>query len=151
MPLGWNTCLSINFDIENFEFKTCDLEKGSIIFLILSIKCAFNSGEWELVSLVLYTSLQWQVSCTYSLPILYICSTSNWRHIRNPIKHLRCRFFAEIVNVLRLLAVFIAEFHCVSSTGCLTGFWMQPCPITYRSSKEIRGEAFDHWSYTRES
>ena len=34
LPLGWNTCLLINFGIENFGWKTCEVEKESIILLI---------------------------------------------------------------------------------------------------------------------
>ena len=99
LPLGWNTCLPINFDIENFGWKTCEVEKGGIILLIFSCGGAFNVGGWGLVRLVLYTSLQLQILCTYSLPTLYIYSTSDRRRIWNPVEHLRWRFFAEIVSV----------------------------------------------------
>ena len=34
---------------------------------------------------------------------------------------LRWSFFAELVNVLRLLAIFAEEFHRGSLTECLTG------------------------------
>ena len=44
LPLGWNTCLPINFDFENFEWKTCEVEKGRIILLIFSCGRAFNVG-----------------------------------------------------------------------------------------------------------
>ena len=42
--LGWNSCLPISFDIENFGWKTCELEKRSIILLIFSFGRAFNVG-----------------------------------------------------------------------------------------------------------
>ena len=139
LPLGWNTCLPINFDIENFGWKTCEVEKGGIILLIFSCGGAFNVGWWGLVRLVLYNSLQLQILCTYSLPTLYIYSTSDRRRIWNPVEHLRWRFFAEIVNVLRVehlrwrffaeivnvlrpLAIFEEELHRVSLTKSLTGF-----------------------------
>ena len=41
-PLGWNTCLLINFDIVNFVWKACEGEKGNVILLILSCGGAFN-------------------------------------------------------------------------------------------------------------
>ena len=44
LPLGWNTRLPINFNIENFGWKTCEVEKGSIILLIFSCGRAFNVG-----------------------------------------------------------------------------------------------------------
>ena len=44
LPLGWNTCLLINFDIENFGWKTCEVEKESIILLAFSCGRAFNVG-----------------------------------------------------------------------------------------------------------
>ena len=34
MLLGWNTCLPIDFDIEDFGWETCEVEKESIILLI---------------------------------------------------------------------------------------------------------------------
>ena len=105
LPLGWNTCLLINFDIENFGWKTCEVEKGSIILLIFSCGRAFNVGGWGLVRLILYTSLQLQIPCTYSLPTLHIYSTSNQRRVWNSVKHLRWSFFAEIVNALTLIWV----------------------------------------------
>ena len=77
---------------------------------------AFNVSEWRLVQLVLYTSLQLQIPCTYSLPALHIYSTSNQRHVWNPVEHLWWSFFAEIVNMLRLLANFAKELHHVSLT-----------------------------------
>ena len=40
LPLGWNTCLAINFDIEKFRWKTCEVEKGIIILLIFSCRHA---------------------------------------------------------------------------------------------------------------
>ena len=152
LPLGWNTCLPINFDIENFGWKTCEVEKGSIILIIFSCGRAFNVGGWGLVRLILYTSLQLQIPCTYSLPILHIYSTSNRRCVWNRVEHLRWSFFAEIVNVLTLiwvgflgvcfegevklpplhptpprlglrpLIIFEKELNHVSLTGCLTGF-----------------------------
>ena len=54
-------------------------------------------------------------------------------------------FFVEIVNMLRPLAIFVEELHCVSLTECLTGFLMGPCPITCYSWKKILGEALHHW------
>ena len=68
------------------------------------------------MQLVLYISLQFQIPCTYSLPTLHIYSTSNQRRIWNPIEHL-WSLFAEIVNVLRLLAIFADELHRVTLTG----------------------------------
>ena len=103
--LGLNTCLRINLDIENFGWKTCELQKASIILLIFSCGHAFNVGGWGLVRLILYTSLQLQIPCTYSLPTLHIYSTSNRRRVWNPVEHLRWSFFAEIVNVLTLIWV----------------------------------------------
>ena len=44
LQLGWNTCLPINFDMENFGWKTYEVEKGSIILLISSCGRAFNVG-----------------------------------------------------------------------------------------------------------
>ena len=44
LPLGWNTCLPINFDIENVGWKTYKVEKGSIILLIFSCGRAINVG-----------------------------------------------------------------------------------------------------------
>ena len=102
--------------------KTCEVEKGSIILLFFSCGGAFNVGGWVLVRLVLYTSLQLQTPCTYSLPTLHIYSASNRRHIWYPVEHLRWSFFAEIVNVLRPLAIFTGELHRVSLTEFLTGF-----------------------------
>ena len=110
------------FDIENIGWKTCEVEKGSIILWIFSCMGAFNVGWWELVWLVLYTSLQLQLPCTYSLPILHIYSTPNRRRIWNPVEHLQLSFCAEIVDVLRPLAIFAEELHRVSLLRCLTGF-----------------------------
>ena len=42
--LGWNTCLPINFDIDNFGCETCEMEKGNIILSIFSCRGAFNGG-----------------------------------------------------------------------------------------------------------
>ena len=67
--------------------------------------------------LVLYISLQLQIPCTYSLPTLQIYSTSNQRRIWNPVEHMRWSYFAEIVNVLRLMAIFAKELHRVTLTG----------------------------------
>ena len=105
LPLGWITCLPINFDIENFGWKTCEVEKGSIILLIFSCRRAFKVGGWGLVRLILYSSLQLQIPCTYSLPTLHIYSTSNRRCVWNPVEHLRWSFFTEIANVLTLIWV----------------------------------------------
>ena len=33
--LGSNTCSPINFNIEKFGWKTCEVEKGSIILVVL--------------------------------------------------------------------------------------------------------------------
>ena len=49
VPLEWNTCLLINFDVVNFVWKTCEWEKGSIILLLLSCVGAFNVGGQGLV------------------------------------------------------------------------------------------------------
>ena len=122
LPLRWNNCLPINFDIENFGCKTCKVEKRSIILLIFSCRGAFNVGGWGLVPLVLYTSVQLQTPCTHSLPTLHICSSSNRRSIWNSVEHLRRRDFAEIVNALRPLAVVAEKLHRESLTRCLTGF-----------------------------
>ena len=103
LRLGCNTCLPINFAMENFGWKTCEVEKGSIILLIFSCGRAFNVGGWGLVRLILYTSLQLQIPCTYSLPTLHIYSTSNRRRVWNPVKPRWWRFSAEIVNTLTLI------------------------------------------------
>ena len=120
LPLRWNTCLPINFDIENFGCKK--VEKRNIILIIFSCRRAFNVGGWGSVRLVLYTSVQLQKPCTHSLPTLHICSTSNRRRIWNPVEHLRWSVFAEIVNTLRPLAVVAEKLHRESLTRCLTGF-----------------------------
>ena len=90
--LGWN-----------FGWKTCEVKKRSVILLIFPCGGAFNVGEWGLVWLVLYTSLQLQIPCTYSLPALHIYSTSNRRHIWNPVEHLKWSFFCR--NSQRVKAV----------------------------------------------
>ena len=46
-----------------------------------------------------YASLWVKIPCTCSLPTPHICSTSNQRHIWNPVEHLQWSFLAEIVNV----------------------------------------------------
>ena len=56
-------------------------------------------------------------------------------------------FFANIVNMLRPLAIFAEELHRRS----LTGFKERHCPITYCSSNKVWREAFQHWGYARES
>ena len=53
----------------------------------------------------LYISLRLQIPCTCGLPTSYLSNTSNRRHLWNPIKYLWWNFFAEIVNILRPLAV----------------------------------------------
>ena len=108
-----------------------------------------NVDRWELVWLVLYTSPHH--SCTCSLPTLHIYCTSNRRHNWNLVEHLHHELFCRIVNMVSPLAIFVEELHCVSLTGCLTGFLMGPCPITYYSWKKVLGEALHYWSYTRES
>ena len=49
LPLAWNTCLRISFDILKFLWKTCEWEKGSIIWSILSCGGSSNIGGWGLV------------------------------------------------------------------------------------------------------
>ena len=63
----------------------------------------FDVGGWGLVLLVLYTNLQLQIPCTYSLPTLHIYSTSNRMRIWNPVKHLLWRFIRR--NSQRVKAV----------------------------------------------
>ena len=116
-------------------WKTCEGKKGSIILLIFSNGGVFNLGGGGLVRLILYTSLRLRIPCNNSLPTLLIYSTSNRRCIWNQVEYLRWSFLAEIVNVLRPLVIFAEEIHCASLTGCLTGFCMRPCPITYYSSE----------------
>ena len=66
--------------------------------------------------------------CNYKFHALtvYLHSTftapDNWRCIWNPVKHLAWRFLAEIVTVLRPLAIFAEELHRLSLTRSLTGF-----------------------------
>ena len=43
---------------------------------------------------------------------------SNRNRIWNPVEHLQQSFFAEIVDIFRLLAIFAEELH----SGCLIGF-----------------------------
>ena len=74
------------------------------------------------MKLVLYTSLQLQIPCTNSLPTLHIYSTSNRRRLENPVKHQQWRFLAEMVNVLRSLAIFTEKLHRDSLTRCLAEF-----------------------------
>ena len=104
--------MPFNFDVQNFEWKTCEVEKGNIILLIFSCRGTFNVGGSGLVQLVLYTSQ----SCTYGIPTIHIYTTSNRRHIWNPAEHLPWNFFAEIVNVLRPLVILAEELHRVSLT-----------------------------------
>ena len=111
LTLGWNTCLTINFDIENFGWKTCEVEKESIILVMLV-------GEgwcgWFYTPVCTSHALTVYLHSTFTVPPIgdtfgiqsNICTTS---------------FFAEIVNVLRPLAIFVEELHRVSLTGCLTG------------------------------
>ena len=54
--------------------------------------------------------------------------------------------FVKMLNVLKPLVIFAGELY----RGCLTGFQMRLCPITYYSSKK-NSETFQHWGYTRES
>ena len=35
LTLGWNTCLSINFDFGNIGCQACEVEKGSILLVML--------------------------------------------------------------------------------------------------------------------
>ena len=65
-----------------------------------SCRGAFNVDGWGFVRLALCTSLQLQIPCTYSLPTLHIYSAYNGRCIWNPVEHLRCSFFAEIVKAV---------------------------------------------------
>ena len=51
--------------------------------------------------------------------------------IWNPVEHQWWFFCVEIADVFRLLAISAEELHC----GCLTGFQMRLCPITYYSSQ----------------
>ena len=108
-----------------------------------------NVSRWGLARLILYTSLH--QSCTYSLPTLHIYSTFNLRHIWIKSNICTTSLFAEIVNVLRPLVIFVEELHQVSLTGCLTVFQMAHCPVTYYSLKKVWGEAFHYCSYTRET
>ena len=55
--------------------------------------------------------LQWEAHMESSR------STSNGKRIWNPVEHLWWRFFAEIVNLLRPLAVFATELHPEGLTG----------------------------------
>ena len=136
MTLRWNTCLPINF-IWNCGWKTCGAEKGSII-LVMSIGESWCG--W------FYTPVR-----TIHALAVHIYCTSNRRHNWNLVEHLHHELFCRIVNMVSPLAIFVEELHCVSLTGCLTGFLMAPCPITYYSWKKVLGEALHYWSYTRES
>ena len=113
LPLGWNTCLPINFDIEKFWWKTCEVEKGSIILLFFSCGRAFNVAGWGLVRLVLYTSLQLQIPCTCNLPTLHIYSTSSRRCVWDPLEPLRWSFFCR--NSQRVRAV---SYFCKRAPSC---------------------------------
>ena len=70
------------------------------------------------MGLVFYTSLWLQTPCHCSLPTPHIFSTSNRRHIWNPVEHQQWYFFAETVNVLKPVAIFAEELH----RGSLTRF-----------------------------
>ena len=96
--------------------------KHYFVNLLISCGGVFNVSGWWLMRLALYTILQLQISCTYSLPTLHFYSTSNQRLIWNLVEHLQWSFFAEIVNASRLLAIFAKEILRVSLTGSLTGF-----------------------------
>ena len=52
---------------------------------------------------------------TYTTHLQY---PSNQRGNSNPVEHLWCSFFAEIVNVFRPLAIFAEELHW----RCCVGF-----------------------------
>ena len=137
MLLGWNTFLPVSFDIENFVWKTYEGEKGSIILIIFSCGCAFNVGGCGLVRLVLYTSLRLQFPRTYSLHTDYIYSTSNWRRIWNPAKHLRWSFFVEIVNVFKAVGYFHRRAPSCIFERMFDRILNATCPITYYSSKKV--------------
>ena len=51
---------------------------------------------------------------------------SNWRRIRNPVGHLQWSSLAQIISVLRLLAIFAEELY----RGYSTRLSMQLYPIT---------------------
>ena len=111
LTLGWNTCLPINFDFENVGWKTCEVEKGSIILVTL-VGEAWRG--W------FYTPI-----CTNHALTVYLHSTFTVPPIRDTsgIQSNMCTmiFFAEMINVLRPLAIFVEELHRVSLTGCLAG------------------------------
>ena len=90
--------------------------------------------------------LRLHIPYTCSPPTPCIDSILNWRHILSPVEPFRRNLFAEIVNVLKPLVIFVGELH----QGYLTGFEFWLCLITYYSWK-VWGEAFQHWDYTRES
>ena len=93
----------------------------------------------------LHNRLCLQIPCTCSLITPNIYSPSNQRRIWNPVGHLWWSLFAEIVNVLRPLAIFAEELNCGCLTGCLTEFKMRLChQIPYYSLKKVLGEVCLH-------
>ena len=62
-----------------------------------------------------YSKLFTVITGNYRKLIIY--STPNQRRIWNPVEHLRWSLFAEIVNVLRLMAIFAEELHRITLTG----------------------------------
>ena len=83
----------------------------------------FNHQKQKALCSSLNTSSRLHLESTYTLHLQY---HSNWWRIWNPVEHLRWSSFTEIINVLRLLAIFAAEPHC----GLLTGFSIQLYQIT---------------------
>ena len=71
----------------------------------------------------LNTSSRLHLESTYNLHLKH---HSNWRGFWYPVEHLRQSSFAEMINVLRLLAVFAEEPY----RGYSTGFSIQLYPIT---------------------
>ena len=63
-------------------------------------------------------SLEFTYECTCSLPTPHIYSTSSQNRVWNLVESLQWSFFAEIVDVLMLLAVFAEELR----RWCLTEF-----------------------------
>ena len=51
----WNTSLSINFNVLNWVWKTCEGDEGSTILLVLFCACAFSVSGWELMT--------WLIKC----------------------------------------------------------------------------------------
>ena len=83
LGVEWNTCLPINYDTENFGWKTCEVEKGSIILLKL-VGEGWCSWFYTPVCIYKFHQLTVYLHYTFTLPPtggifgiqLNICTTS---------------------------------------------------------------------------